>query len=200
MQLRVKPRPPLAIWAWVWNYCRIAGRVTIAALLVAVVACGDSDPGVPDATPPPDAMETPDLVELGTGTTAWEPLTQNQELPLYAGPQGGHHFIVHARIKDMIPGDVAVPGELGNPITKFQAFDSEGIEVNLFVPPYRLGYEDGGDGWDYMASGHLLVISETEVDRLFGATITIEVYVTDAADTASRDSRSILVVEPEMVQ
>ncbi len=145
-------------------------------------------------------METPDLVEVGTGTTAWEPLTESQELKLWAGPQGGHHFIVHARMRDMLGGDVTIPGELGNPITRFQAFDNEGTEVNLFAPPYRLGFEDGGGGWSYMASGHLLVISEPEVARLYGTTVTIGVYVVDAADTASRDSRSILVVEPEMVQ
>lgn len=145
-------------------------------------------------------METPGLVELGTGTTDWEPLTENQELELHAGPQGGHHFIVHARIHDMLPGDVSVPGALGNPTTQFEAQDADGTEVNLFVPPYRLGYEDGGDGFDYMASGHLLVIDEAYVEQLYGTQVTITVYVADASGVASRDTRTVMVIQPEMVQ
>jgi hypothetical protein len=145
-------------------------------------------------------METPGLVEIGTGTTDWEAVTDGQDLDLHAGPQGGHHFIVHARLRDMLPGDVTVPGELGNPITRFQAYDSDGAEVSLFVPPYRLGYEDGGDGWHYMASGHLLVISEPEVEGLYGTIVTISLVVSDAEGTASRDTRTVRVVEAEMVQ
>src|SRR5687768_3319811 len=78
----------------------------------AASACGD-DGGSGDGPP----MEGE--VELGTGTTEFEPLADESELGLVAGPQGGHHFIVHVRMSGMVPGDPTMPGLIGNPSTRF---------------------------------------------------------------------------------
>ena len=40
------------------------------------------------------------VVELGTGATTFEPLQEGVELPIVAGPQGGHHLWAAIRVTD----------------------------------------------------------------------------------------------------
>jgi hypothetical protein len=171
-------------------------RSAAAALLALLAcACGNGDPAA-DASPP-DAMEVAGLVELGTGTTDFEPLAAGQDLPIEAGPQGGHHFIVHARIHDLIPGDPGVPGALGNPRTTFEAFRvDDGRQVDMEISQYQLGYEDVGGGMYALASGRLLFLSEPEIDELYDQDVRVVVYVRDVTGTASRDERVIHAIAP----
>lgn len=75
-------------------------RRLLAALLPALVACGDDGdppplPDVPDCGPDgkvADAVSNGDCeVQLGTGEEAFGPLAGGEELPLIHGPQGGVH-------------------------------------------------------------------------------------------------------------
>jgi hypothetical protein len=154
--------------------------------------------------PPPDAsMEDgrPDgnspgvVVELGTGTTEFQPLDEDQALILWAGPQGGHHFIVHARMQGLSPGDVTMPGTPDNTRTLFSAYDQNGNQVDLMLPPYALGYEDGGDGWYYLPSGRLLRTDETLVAPLFGNPVLIRVEAWDATGRYGSDQTWITALE-----
>jgi len=124
----------------------------------------------------------------------WRALADDEELDIIAGPQGGHHFIVHARIQDLLPGDPSVPGALGNPITTFRAFLGE-EQVDMDYPPYRLGYEDGGDGFFYLASGRLLVLREDTLAGLYDQSVKITVDVVDAQGRTGHDERVITAVE-----
>lgn len=153
----------------------------------------DPDTGVPDGRP--DGNSPGVLVELGTGTTAFEPLEENQTLILWAGPQGGHHFIVHARMQGLTPGDVTMPGTPDNPRTEFSAYDQDGVQVDLMLPPYALGYRDGGDGWQYLPSGRLLRTDEALVAPLFGNPVLIRVDAWDPSGRHGSDQRWIIAVE-----
>ena len=168
----------------------------VLGLAIALGACGD-DGGDPDASTGPDATETPGLVELGQGTVDWAPVAADATMEIFAGPQGGHHFIVHGRVKDMIPGDPTMPGLLGNPITRFSAYTTgdNPHQVDMNLPPYRLGYEDGGDGFFYLASGRLLILEEAEVEALYDTEVELVLYVEDASGVASRDERVVMAVE-----
>lgn len=55
-------------------------------LLIGIVGCSDEEA--------PGEL----VVELGTGEVAFEPLVDGTELPLVAGPQGGHHVWIGFRV------------------------------------------------------------------------------------------------------
>lgn len=65
--------------------CRTA---VFAALALAAFGCGDPMP--------PEPFEG--TLEIGTGETGFEPLTDEQEVPLVFGPQGGHHVWISFRV------------------------------------------------------------------------------------------------------
>jgi hypothetical protein len=135
-------------------------------------------------------------VELGTGSLDFEPIAAEQDLELHAGPQGGHHFIVHARASGLVPGDPAQPGQQGNPQTFFKVFDEGGEQIDVMFPPYVLGYADAGGGWYALPSGRILqVLEELVVPELYGARVRITVDVEDAAGATGSDERWVRVIE-----
>ncbi len=149
----------------------------------------------------PDAgLET---VELGTGTVSFEPLIENQELTLIAGLQGGYHFVVHARMKEMLPGDPSRPGQLGNPITQFLIFKEDGTRIDIRTPPYRLGYREATGGFYDLPSGRILqldqdlVIDQALVPEIYGTKVRLRVEVRDAQGKRATDERWIIAVEQE---
>lgn len=149
-------------------------------------ACGGDDG-------PPDPGEA--WVMLGTGTTEFRTLSTDQELILEAGPQGGHHFIVHARIFDLLPGDPAMPGQIGNPSTSFTVSDPGGNRLDVNQAPYRLGYEPIENGVFELPSGRILQVQEDLVESLYGQRVLIEVSVTDASGVEVTDERWVIATE-----
>jgi hypothetical protein len=133
--------------------------------------------------------------ELGTGTVAYEPLAADQELALIAGPQGGHHFIVHTRVQGMAPGDPSMPGLVANPTTSFQVWSEGGEQLDLQFPPYRLGYREEDDGWQYLPSGRILQVLEERVAGMYGTRVRIAVRVQDARGRVAFDERWVVAVE-----
>lgn len=106
----------------------------------------------------------PGQIELGTGSLAFEALEDEQELTLVAGTQGGYHFVVNARIRDLLPGNPQMPNELGNPLTRFLLFREDGTQIDALFPPYRLGYREAEDGWLELPSGRILQVNQDLVD------------------------------------
>lgn len=171
---------------------RVSALIQIGLLFAALaLSAGCPGCGGPDAGP--DAGTSAE-VELGTGTIAWEPLASDAELELVAGPQGGHHFIVHTRARGIIPGDPARPGQIGNPSTTYEAFDQDGNRLNMDFPPYRLGYEQPGDGWSYLPSGRILQVEDEAVPDLPGQPVRITVRVQDASGVYGTDEGWIVAV------
>ena len=138
-------------------------------------------------------------VELGTGGLAFETLEENQELLLIAGPQGGYHLIVHARMRGLIPGNPSMPGLLGNPITTFSLYDNEGRQIDAQYPPYRLGYRDE-DSWLELPSGRILPVNQELVDSeglvpaIYGTPLRLRVEIEDAAGDFGSDETWIVPV------
>lgn len=153
--------------------------------------------GCPGGDDDPDANMNV-RVELGTGTVEFEPLVTDQDLELIAGPQGGHHFIVHARMQGMIPGDPSMPGLVGNPATSFRVFDENDDQIDVMFPPYKLGYTEGTDGWFDLPSGRILQINEDDVPGLYGTRVRIDVRVTDVTTASGFDERFVTVIEGEL--
>ena len=163
---------------------------SLVALLVSLAGCPGDDDG-------PDANPADVMVELGGGAVDFQPLVgTTPDLVLEAGPQGGHHFIVNARMRGFIPGDPSMPGLLGNPATLFSAFTEDGSQIDLMFPPYRLGYQQDDDGFFYLPSGRILQVDEDVVDSLIGQAVLLRVNVRDAQGLESSDERMIIATEP----
>jgi hypothetical protein len=176
----------------------------VLACALALAGC-PGDPGHRiDAGPAP-------VAEIGTGTLAFEPLDDDQPVELVKGPQGGHHFIVHARMRGLTPGDPRQSGLPENPTTYFRALDENGVRVD--IPEIRqIGYtpetgndagpeagpdagpEAGSDRWYTLPSGRLLIIDNAAADRLYGRPVTLEVLIRDPSGRQAGDTARIIAV------
>jgi hypothetical protein len=164
----------------------------IALILLATSACGGDD----DGGPPDSAVITGDpWVELGTGVTDFEEVPADSEQVLVAGPQGGHHFIVSARIRGLQPGDPESPGTIYNPSTRFTVWSEEGEQLDIDPPAYRLGYEEAGNGMFVLPGGHIIQVREEEVAALYGGRVKVRVDVEDSTGARASDERWVVPVE-----
>lgn len=158
-------------------------RLFVLALLV--TGCGDS--GVADAgridSPPPAAR-----VELGTGRSSFVPIPDEAaELELVAGPQGGWHLDVTARI-----WNVSVDGLV---ITYEAARAGEAAPIHLpttrELSTSRVLRED--DHW--LRVGDFLQLDITGPADVIGAELDIRAHVLDPAGRTAEHTRRALVVD-----
>ena len=146
----------------------------------------------------PDGVVPGGTVEIGTGTTRFVAITPEQTVEMVRGPQGGHHFVVHARAKDIAYG-VAEPGLPENPTTRFSAYRADGRQIDLMFPAWHGGYVASGtfDGWWVLASqGRILQVEESEIPALYGTRVQLSVLVTDVAGHRVLDSRQVIAGRP----
>jgi hypothetical protein len=141
----------------------------------------------------PDPGGGPISVELGTGSTEFQALGEGDDLGLITGPQGGHHFIVNARARDLEPGDPFDPSASGNPHTVFLAFDAAGDRIDLGIADYTLGYV-AEDDYYVLPSGRLLLMSEDALPA-YGDLLSIRVELSDASGEAAAQELTIHVVD-----
>jgi hypothetical protein len=169
----------------------MARRRHIALIsLVTLAACGETGGGKPDApVTPADAW-----VELGTGAVDFEELPDEGDIVLVSGPQGGHHFVVSARMHGLQPGDPSMPGTQQNPATRFSVWNEEGVQIDVQPPPYRLGYEEVSDGVYALPGGHIIQVEEEFVPALVGARVQIRVELEDATGARVTDDRWVVAV------
>ncbi|HWN68011.1 MAG TPA: hypothetical protein VNM90_10260 [Haliangium sp.] len=170
------PRP------WIASTC-------VALTWLAFAGCsGGPGSGEPDAGPVA-------MAELGTGMFDFERLADGQVLDLISGPQGGFHFVVHARMRGLTPGDPRQPGLPENPTTIFRALDENGVRVD--VPELRqLGYAPDPQvgGWYALPSGRILLIDNLRARTLYGRRVTIELQLQDSAGRMAGDTVRITAV------
>lgn len=153
-------------------------QVLACALAAGCGSAGDDgmmQPGIPE-------------IELGTGTVYYERFTDGQEIPLYQGPQGGFHFLMHARMRGMQFGDDRDPEGQDNPVTEFSAFDARSTRVDLRRGIYTLGYRpvEGGD-WGELPSGKIIEVRNELAMALLGTEITLRVQITDVDGLMAED-------------
>jgi hypothetical protein len=163
---------------------------TWAAIAVALALAGCSGPA--------DTGGGEGEAEIGTGMFGFAPLADGATLELVNGPQGGFHFIVHARMRGLSPGDPRRPELATNPTTWFRALDEDGNRVD--IPEVRqLGYapQTGTEDWYILPSGRLLLIDNLAAPGLYGRFVTIEVQIRDAAGRTAGDTARVMVVAYE---
>ena len=173
----------------------MAYRQVISLIFLSSFGCGD-----PESAAPPDTgvVPTDAWAEVGTGLSGFEEMAADSEQVLVAGPQGGHHFIVTARMQGLEPGDPEMPGTIYNPATRFTVWNQAGEQIDIDPPAYRLGYQREDDIY-VLPSGHIIQVREDEVPAMYGVPVRIAVEVTDATGAQATDERWILPVEDPSV-
>jgi hypothetical protein len=178
-----------------------------------VAACGSGGGGAaPDGRPPdPEAPDARPLCYGGGGTptpgaeveirtfrdgVGLVRLNENDELSVYAGPQGGHHFYVHARIRGMSPGDREQPPET-NPATWFSAYLEDGTLISEIPCVYPLAYETDEDGEQALPYAPILQIRSELVPAIYGQRVRIKVEVMDGEGRYVTDEVWVIAASSE---
>jgi len=168
--------------------------VRVAALALLLAGCGADDPGGTDAGPAGfDAGDATPTVELGTGETEFEPLTDGQDLLYIRGPQNGFHFFGSMRVSGVDPGNPDDLSDPRNPTTEFRVYRGAD-RIDLMASRYTQGLDPamGADG--HAMIGRLVILDNDEVATLEGEMVRIELTVTDADGTSLSDERTIVAI------
>ena len=146
--------------------------------------------------------------EIGTGTVAIEPLSDGDRLDLIAGQQGGFHFVVHARMRGLSPGEPRQPGHPSNPTTYLRVLDEDGERVDL--PEVRsLGYvaeappgdasppssPPADDLWYALPSARIVLIDNDRVADLYDRPVTLEIFIEDVEGRTATASVEVIAIE-----
>jgi hypothetical protein len=162
------------------NVCAMRTRslaLTLAAL-AATAACGDAGSAVPDAHItcwPVDTASPGGSVTLGSGTPD-NFLPMPDELQLQYGGQDGYDLVVMVKQSGYGTGDPVNILNATNPRTRVHAyFDDTNVPLIMGTCPYRLAYQDVGDG-EYVSLDVVPVIFDMcwRSGNLIGKQIRIE--------------------------
>jgi hypothetical protein len=133
------------------------------------------------ATPPSDEV----TVEVGTGESAFEPLTA--ALAFYQGPQGGYHVYGGVRTTGLFPGDPDDPFGPESPLVSFRLYLDGAVLGEVVPQPRYLG--PGADGAAEGAA-QLVVIQDADPPLLDGRAVEFEVTVEDRCGLGGTDRRA----------
>ena len=162
-------RLPVVRTAWLAGF-------TLAT--IAAIACGDTDSGPPIAT-------------LGTGDTAFEPLSDGDTIFVIQGPQGGFHVLGSVRVSGIDPGDPDDLQDPSNPTTTFRVFMGAD-RVDLDASSYTQGLDPVADSSQHEMIGRLVILDIQSDDELDGASLRVQVEVTPAAGLGAIDERMLI--------
>lgn len=133
--------------------------------------------------------------EIGTGMVDFEPIADGERFPLIAGPQGGHHFVLHSRMSGLAPGDVSNPGDPDNPSTFFMVINENGDRVEFLSEPYTFGYEEAEDGWLKIRSARIVVVVQSMIDTLIDRPVRLRLEIQDVDGRVAMDEVLVDVFE-----
>jgi len=184
-----------------WNR-RLAGAGIAAAIACLVgVACSSSDPGA-GASGDCAAVsrgEAGGEALLGTGYDDFEAL--GDEIHIIAGPQGGFHVNLNARIRGLDFGNTDDLLDPHNPSTFFATYLADSSQrVDSAQCPVRLGYRaDGAGDFGVLQRGVNVVFDPSYwdgIESFFGRSARLEVEIVDDHGRHARDARTLTLRPP----
>jgi len=158
--------------------------VVLSAFLLSL-GCGTQ--GGTDAGP--DARVPVARIELGTGTSAFEPIPETGgELELVGGPQGGFHVFVTARFFELDPAGMSL---------RFDATDvGTGLNVGHPTEIRLVLARAQREGDHFVRAGDILILDDGNPDNVRGLTLDVTVTAEEAGTGRSAtDHRVILIVD-----
>lgn len=188
-------------------------RVFAVVIAAALVACGDDQPGGPDADAGtadaapakpkacwPDAIRMPKgSAVLGTGRNGFEAMPD--VLPLEYGMQAGFNLLAHVRMTGLTPGNPRDLFDPSNPRTRIRAYFADTplpVPLNYYAHcPFRSAYV-ASDGGGYELVEAVPVIFETcwRSEHLFGKRIRIELEILDDSGGYTTDVKFVTAAPP----
>lgn len=165
-----------------------------AALALLLAGCGeDGDGGTDAGSAGFDAGDATPTIELGTGETAFAPLTDGQDLEYIRGPQNGFHVFGSVRVTGVDPGNRGDLRDPRNPTTEFRVF--RGMDrIDLMASRYMQGLDPAMGAEGHEMVGRLVILDNDEVATLEGETVRIEVTVTSADGASLSDERTVVAI------
>lgn len=162
----------------------------LVTALAALGACGDHDGRAPVACDrcwcEPAKNAPAAEVMLGTlNGAAFAPLADGDTLDIYAGPQGGHHFLVAVRTRSI---------DLASARTLLSASQGS-ADVDALSCPYRTRYVASADGWAMLPNALPLVLDEGWLasGAADGERVTVRAEVEDDDGAYGVDEHTVLV-------
>lgn len=152
-------------------------------MAVLLVACAKE----PEDSGPCGAGAADAYLEVGTGNTAFEAVSDGQVVPYVQGPQGGWHVWGSLRMGGLIPGDPEDVSNADNPLVTFHV-QVDGADVGGFDVLPR-GFAPNGDGYERV--GDTLILQITDSAELEGSAAVLTAVVTDACGATVEDERSV---------
>lgn len=148
-------------------------------------ALGEHDPAWIASAP--DACKTPlsgePVIELGQGESAFAPLQDSEEVPIEAGPQGGHHVWLALRVAGL--------RQMGSRLTVNGYFPDLALEVLPFSSHITL--HRAGDGHCEIYGVRFQVDRGVSVEEIRGRGIDIEAVLEDPnGDLATAMKRVVI--------
>jgi hypothetical protein len=184
----------------------IAGACTVATLVLAACSSDESGGqgeggdggGEPGACGALEASEAGGEAVLGTGNEVFEPLAD--ELGIIAGPQGGFHVNLNARIRGLEFGNTEDLLDPENPSTAFAVFRADTDErIDMADCAVRLAYRADEEEFGVLQRGVSVILdvaNEMEVEPLFDQPARIEVDIVDAEGRHTRDEQTVTLRPP----
>ena len=185
------------------GFVRYPGIVRWALLGLILAACGQTsaghDAGLDGRI---DAFVFTDIdarlqggqAELGTGISDFVSITDEQELGLVHGPQGGYHFFLDARIQEMQPG---MDGEiLTFPGTVFEIFLADGTRIDILQGPLYVAYiaDPSVPGAYVLPLPAAIQIEKETVPAIYDTRVRIALRVWDQEGRVASDERWVVAV------
>jgi hypothetical protein len=163
--------------------------------LLLVAACtADSSDDAEDT----DVAPVPTEARLGTGTDAFVPVEDGDEITIVFGPQGGYHLDGSMRASGVVPGDPDDLSDPDNPITAFRVWDATGDPISGLEGANEVLYQEGLEPTDepgvFEMVGRRIFLDIPSDDAIVGTTIDVEVEVHDVDDVVVSDRHTVLAV------
>jgi len=163
-------------------HLNIAPRRTALALAALLASCSSAaEKASVDAGPP--------SLEIGTGSTKFEPLVEGGEILIVQGPQGGYHFFGSLNAKNINPGNSEDLLDPSNPNTTFAAY-ADGVQIDVGASTYRQGLESTTAGEQMI--GRRVILDIVDDSELAGKEVRFVVKVQDADGIMLRDERKLI--------
>lgn len=122
-------------------------------------------------------------MEIGTGTSAFEPLAEMAAVPLVFGPQGGYHIDVAVRLRNVPIDDLLLRYEV------YDGSDSIAFGALYAVEPRRLR----ADGPAWLRLGDRVVLDVVDPETIRGRAIEVVVVAQPGGGPELTDARTVVV-------
>ncbi len=155
--------------------------------VVIVLGLAGCDPALREACAV--LADTPAEIEIGQGTSGFEPLQDGDVLPIDLGPQGGWHTYGTLRALGVYPGPATTVDQT-TPTLSF-TLTADGFTGGYEELPRRLREDPSGSDDALWLVGDLLVLDVLDAAEADGAQAVLRARLTDACGREAADERRV---------